>query len=136
MIKGRAVPVPSDSLLAPLFAGGTCWMRSDFTYRRGGSDDLEVLARILFERAGGWIRALTWRARCRDGDGWRQVVSRRSVRARGGAGCGDRLTFPLLSKSAGRVVGRTTGISTPSSGFLLRTGARAAGARWCQGALP
>ena len=87
-------------------------MRSRFTCRRRASDDLEVLARALFERQAGWIRALTLGARCGDGDA--AAAARGSVIG----------YFPLLSKSAGElVVGEDDRHLDFRVAILLRTGA-------------
>src|SRR5438874_10412849 len=60
MIKARAVPVPSDSVLAPLYVGADLLDAFAIHLPAGASDDLEVLARVAFERQAAWIRALTW----------------------------------------------------------------------------
>jgi hypothetical protein len=48
MIKARAVPVPSDSVLAPLYVGADLVDAFAIHLPAGASDDLEVLARALF----------------------------------------------------------------------------------------
>ena len=48
MIKARAVPVPSDSVLAPLYVGADLVDAFAIYLPAGASDDLEVLARALF----------------------------------------------------------------------------------------
>jgi hypothetical protein len=60
MIKAYAVPVPTDSALAPLYVGADLLDAFAIHLPAGASDDLEVLARAAFERQAGWIRALTW----------------------------------------------------------------------------
>src|SRR4051812_18379064 len=59
MIKAHAVPVPSESVLAPLYVGADLLDAFAIHLQVGASDDLEVLARAAFERPAGWIRALT-----------------------------------------------------------------------------
>ncbi|MGA2292787.1 DUF2867 domain-containing protein [Bradyrhizobium sp.] len=59
MIKAHAVPVPSDSVLAPLYVGADLLDAFAIHLPAGPDDDLEVLARARFERPAGWIRALT-----------------------------------------------------------------------------
>ena len=48
MIKARAVPVPSDSVLAPLYVGADLVDAFAIHLPAVASDDLEVLARALF----------------------------------------------------------------------------------------
>lgn len=55
----RAVPMPSNSALAPLYAGADLLDAFAIQVPVGASDDLEVLARIALERPAWWIRALT-----------------------------------------------------------------------------
>jgi hypothetical protein len=78
-------------------------MRSRFTCRRGASDDLEVLARVAFERQAAWIRALTWVR-----DAVMAAVGVKSSRAIGAAAATRGLQvigyLPLLSKSAEELV--------------------------------
>src|ERR1700720_3379564 len=65
MIKAHAVPVPSDSVLAPLYLGADLLDGFAIHLPAGASDDLEVLARVLFERqAGGGRGSDTFRS-CR-----------------------------------------------------------------------
>src|SRR5258708_39265841 len=103
MIKARAVPVPSDSVLAPLYVGADLADAFAIHLPAGASDDLEVLARVLFERQAWWIRALT-----RVRDAVMATVGVKSSRAIGavaaarGAVIGD---FPPPSKRGGGVVG-------------------------------
>src|SRR5258707_4069138 len=59
MIKAHAVPVPSDSVLAPLYVGADLLDAFAIHLPAGASDDVEVLARGLFARQAGWGRALT-----------------------------------------------------------------------------
>ena len=59
MIKAHAVPVPSDSVLAPLYVGADLLDAYAIQLPVGANDDLEVLARAGFERQAWWIRALT-----------------------------------------------------------------------------
>src|SRR5882762_1052672 len=104
MIRARAVPVPSDSALAPLDVGA------------------EVLARVLFERQAGWIRALTWVR-----DVVMATIGVKSSRAIGAAAAARGSVigyFPLLSKSAAElVVGEDDRHLDFRVAILLRTGA-------------
>jgi hypothetical protein len=69
----------------------------------GASDNLEVLARVGFERQAGWIRALTWVR-----DAVMATVGVKSSRAIGAAAAARGLQvigyLPLLPKSAGELV--------------------------------
>src|SRR5262249_8942473 len=60
MIEAYAVPVPSDSVLAPLYVGADLLDAFAIHLPVGASDDLEVLARAVFEPQAWawWIRAL------------------------------------------------------------------------------
>src|SRR5215467_5572368 len=60
MIEAQAVPIPSDSVLAPLYMGADLLDAFAIHLPAGASDDPEVLARVAFERQAAWIRALTW----------------------------------------------------------------------------
>ena len=46
MIRARAVPVPSDSVLAPLYVGADLLDAFAIRLPVGASDDLEVLAHV------------------------------------------------------------------------------------------
>jgi hypothetical protein len=121
MIKARAVPLPSDSVLAPLYVGADLVDAFAIDLPLGASDDLEVLARALFERQAWWIRALTWVR-----DGVMVMVGIKSSRAIGAAAAtrGPVIGyFPLLSKSAGElVVGEDDRHLDFQVAILLRTG--------------
>src|SRR5580704_11419772 len=97
MIKAHAVPVPSDSVLAPLYVG---------------ADLLDAFADLG--------------ARCGDGDGRRQIVSRDRC-CRGGAGAGDRLLSAAVEECGGVGGGRGRPASRLPSAILLRTGSTAGG---------
>src|SRR5258705_11744021 len=57
MLKARAGPVPSDSVLAPLYVGADLLDAFAIHLPAGASGDLEVLARGAFERHVGGDRA-------------------------------------------------------------------------------
>jgi hypothetical protein len=103
MIKARAVPVPSDGVLAPLYVGAELLDAFAIHLPSGASDDLEVLARVAFERQAAWIRALTWLR-----DTVMATVGVKSSRAIAAAAASRGLQvigyLPLLSKSAGELV--------------------------------
>ena len=103
IMKARAVPVPSDSVLAPLYAGADLLDAFAIHLPAWASDDPEVLARVLFERQAAWIRALTWVR-----DTVMATVGVKSSRAIGAAAATRGLQvigyLPLLSKSAGELV--------------------------------
>jgi hypothetical protein len=122
MIKAHAVPAPSDSVLAPLYVGADLLDAFAIHLPAGASDDLEVLARALFERQAWWIRALTWVR-----DAVMATVGVKSSRAIGAAASARGPVigyFPLLSKSAGElVVGEDDRHLDFRVANLLRTGA-------------
>ena len=96
------MPVPSDSVLAPLYVGADLLDAFAIHLPAGASDDIEVLARITFERQAGWIRALTWVR-----DAVMTTVGVKSSRAIGVAAAARGPVigyFPVLSKSAGELV--------------------------------
>src|SRR5260221_2069341 len=102
MTKAYAVPVPTDSAVAPLYVGADLLDAFAIHLPAGASDDLEVLARAAFERQAGWIRALTWVR-----DAVMATVGVKTSRAIGAAAAarGSVISyFPLLSKSAGELV--------------------------------
>lgn len=102
MIKARAVPAPSDNVLAPRYVGADLTDAFAIHLPAGASDDLEVLARTLFERQAGWIRALTWVR-----DAAMATVGVKSSREIGTAAAARGPVigyFPLLSKSANELV--------------------------------
>src|SRR2546423_13578324 len=100
MIKARAVPVPSDSVLAPLYVGADLVDAFAIHLPAGASDDLEVLARTLFERQAWGIRALTWGR-----DAGMATVGVKSSRAIGaaaaGRGAGVGYFSPLSERGGG-----------------------------------
>jgi hypothetical protein len=126
MLKAHAIPVPSDCVLAPLYAGADLLDAFAVHLPAGANDDLEVLARAGFERQAWWIRALT-----RVRDAMMATVGVKSSRAIGAAAAtrGPVIGFfPLLSKSARElVVGEDDRHLDFRVAILLRTGA--AGAR-------
>jgi hypothetical protein len=102
MIKARAVPVPSDSVLAPLYAGADLLDAYAIRLPMQANDNLEVLARAGFERQAWWIRALT-----QVRDVVMAAVGVKSSRAVGVAAAARGPVigfFPVLSKSAGELV--------------------------------
>ena len=103
MIEAHAVPMPSDSVLAPLYGGADLLDAFAIHLPAGASDDPEVLARVAFERQAAWIRALTWVR-----DTVMATVGVKSSRAIGAAAAARGLKvigyLPVLSKSAGELV--------------------------------
>lgn len=94
--------MPSNSVLAPLYAGADLLDAFAIRLPAEASDDLEVLARVAFGRQAGWIRTLTL---------VRDVVMApfgvKSSRAVGLAGKARGPVigfFPLLSKSATELI--------------------------------
>jgi hypothetical protein len=122
MTKAHAVPVPSDSVLAPLYVGADLLDAFAIRLPVGASDDLELLARATFERPAGWIRALT-----RVRDVMMATVGVKSSREVGAAAAARGPVigyFPLLSKSAGELVmGADDRHLDFRVAMLLRTGA-------------
>ena len=122
MSKAHAVPVPSDCVLAPLYAGADLLDAFAVHLPAGANDDLEVLARAGFERQAWWIRALT-----RVRDAMMATVGVKSSRAIGAAAAARGSVigfFPLLSKSARElVVGEDDRHLDFRVAILLRTGA-------------
>ena len=57
--KARAVPMPDDSVLAPLYEHADLLDAFAIQLPPQAGDDLEALARVAFERQAWWIRALT-----------------------------------------------------------------------------
>ncbi|MBB6489551.1 DUF2867 domain-containing protein [Rhizobium lusitanum] len=101
-IKAHAVPVPPDSVLAPLYVGADLLDAYAVHLPSGTNDDLEVLARAGFEQQAWWIRALT-----RVRDVVMATVGVKSSRAVGVAAAAQGPVigfFPLLSKSARELV--------------------------------
>ena len=102
MTKARAVPMPIDSVLAPLYAGANLLDAFAIRLPAEASDDLEVLARTALEHQAGWIRALTHVR-----DMVMATVGVKSSRAIGlaGAARGSVIgNFPVLSQSARELV--------------------------------
>ena len=103
MFKAHAVPVPSDSVLAPRYVGANLLDAFAIRLPAGASNDLEVLTRIALERQAGWIRALTSLR-----DMMMATVGVKSSRAIGAAAAARGLKvigyLPVLSKSAGELV--------------------------------
>ncbi len=103
MIEAHAVPIPSDSVLAPHYGGADLLDAFAIHLPAGASGDPEVLARVAFERQAAWIRALTWVR-----DAVMATVGIKSSRAIGAAAATRGLQvigfFPVLSKGAREVV--------------------------------
>jgi len=103
MTGAHAVPLPSNSVLAPLYAGADLLDAYAIHLPAGASDDPEVLARVAFERQAAWIRALTWVR-----DTVMATVGVKSSREIGAAAAARGLPvigyFPVLSKSAREMV--------------------------------
>ena len=102
MTKARAVPMPSNSVLAPLYAGADLLDAFAIQLPAGASDDLEALARAALERQAWWIRALT-----RVRDAVMAPVGVKSSRAVGLAAAARGPVigfFPVRSKSATELV--------------------------------
>lgn len=102
MTKARPVPMPSNSTLAPLYAGADLLDAFAIRLPAGASNDLEVLARAAFERQAWWIRALT-----RLRDVVMATVGVKTSRAVGLAAAARGPVigfFPVLSKNATELV--------------------------------
>lgn len=102
MTKARAVPMPSDSVLVPLYAGADLLDAFAIQLPAEASDDLELLARTAFEHQAGWICALTYVR-----DVVMATVGVKSSRAVGlaGAARGPVIGYlPMLSQSATELV--------------------------------
>src|SRR5260370_8956768 len=93
MIKAYAVPVPTDSALAPLYVGADLLDAFAIHLPAGATDDLEVLARALFERQAGWIPAPS--------------LGRRAVMATVGGKCSPAV------RAAAAARGAVTGLLSP-----------------------
>jgi hypothetical protein len=59
MTKAHAVPMETNSVLAPLYSGADLMDAFAIDLPAEASNDIEVLARAALERPAGWIRALT-----------------------------------------------------------------------------
>jgi len=103
MLEPHAVPVPSDSVLAPLYVGADLLDAFAIHLPAGASDDPEVLSRVAFERQAAWIHTLTWVR-----DTVMATVGVKSSREIGAAAATRGLQvigyFPVLSKRAGEMV--------------------------------
>lgn len=102
MSKARRVPMPGNSLLAPLYAGADLLDAYAVRLPAGASDDLEVLARAAFQRQAWWIRAPT-----RLRDGVMATVGAKTSRAVGVAAAARGPVigfFPVLSSSATELI--------------------------------
>jgi hypothetical protein len=100
--KAHAVPMPSNSVLAPLYANADLLDAFAIQLPVEASDDLKVLARTAFETQAGWIRALTC---VRD-----VVMATVGVKSSGAVGLAGAARgrvigyLPLLSKSATELI--------------------------------
>ena len=102
MFKAHAVPVPSDSALAPLYVGADLLDAFAIDLPAVANDDLDELARAALERPVWWIRALT-----RLRDAIMATFGVKSSRAIGAAAAARGPVigyFPLLSRSADELV--------------------------------
>lgn len=100
--KARAVPMPGNSVLAPLYPRANLLDAFAIQLPAQASDDLEVLARIALEHPAWWIRALTHVR-----DVAMATVGVKSSQAVGlaGAAHGPVIGYlPLLTKSATELV--------------------------------
>ncbi|AVG14842.1 hypothetical protein CFN79_02630 [Chromobacterium vaccinii] len=100
--KAYAIPVPSDSILAPLYRGADLLDAYAVQLPAGAGDDLEMLVRAGFEPQAWWVRALT-----RVRDMIMATVGVKSSRAVGIAAAARGPVigfFPLQSKSARELV--------------------------------
>ena len=118
--QSRAVPVPSHSESRCSHVGADLADAFVVHLPARASDDLEALARALFVAAGVGGPRADLGARCGDGDGRRQIVGAIGAAAAHAVAIAD---LPLLSKSAGTVVARTTASRFSEFANLLRTGA-------------
>jgi hypothetical protein len=137
MIKAHAVPVPSDSVLAPLYVGADLLDAFAIHLPAGASGDLEVLARALFERQAWWIRALTWVR-----DVVMATVGVKSSRAIGAAAAARGSVIRLLSAAVEECGGVGGGRGRPTSRLPSREPAAHGRGGWTRasrgdsGALP
>jgi hypothetical protein len=100
--KARAVTMPGGSLLMPLYADADLLDAYAIRLPSEASDDIDILARVAFERHGWWIRALTFVR-----DVVMATVGVKSTRTvgRDAAARGPVIGyFPLLSKSATELI--------------------------------
>ena len=102
MTKARAVPMPGNSVLTPLYEGADLLDTFAIQLPAEASDDLETLAHIALERQAWWIRALTCIR-----DVVMAIVGVQSSRAVGiaGAARGSVIGYlPVLSKNATELI--------------------------------
>lgn len=134
MTKARAVPMPGNSVLAPLYAGADLLDAFAIRLPAGASDDLEVLARAGFERPAGWIRALT---RIRDVVMAKSASNRRAPSVLPQRGVGRLSATSRCCQRARRswLWARMTRISTSASRSnfapMQQMGASWSWVRWC-----